>query len=127
MSANGQIVLSQIDDPNPEELVGLLDEWDSVEKQFSDHLMNNDANLIAQQSGNLAILTDEEKLAALEAEQQQLLNNIVASEATTLPEVLRKLEIWQATTCPSPEDEAFLQPVDQLVLSVISDLNKLLA
>ena len=117
--------MSHSDNVEPQKLNSLLDAWNKVEAQFSSQLTSTDANLVTQTSGNLAIQLDEAKLAALEAEQHNLLNQLSHAPASSLSEIIGKLEIWRATTCPETEDEAFLQPVDRLVLSILKDLRRL--
>lgn len=55
-------------------------------------------------------------------EQLRLLTSIIHAPSTSLDDVKKKLLVWRDLIAPDGQDEEWLQPSDQLVLSALRDL-----
>ncbi|MEL6680491.1 MAG: hypothetical protein AAFQ51_17445 [Pseudomonadota bacterium] len=66
------------------------------------------------------------EIPPLTHDQQLFLNVMTGCEATTPDEIRAKLELWRLVTVGSLKTES-LDAMDQLVLSVIADLDRVLA
>lgn len=55
-------------------------------------------------------------------EQLRLLTSIIHAPSTSLDDVKKKLLVWRDLIAPEGQDEEWLQPSDQLVLSALRDL-----
>lgn len=103
----------------------LLASWARVEAKamelanYSDLEMSG-GDLAASAQVRLVQLSHE-----LEREQHDILKDFATTPASGTAGLLAKLRIWKSMTCPSREDENYLQPADLLVLSVLNDLTRL--
>lgn len=69
--------------------------------------------------------TPGQKAASLADEQIQLLDLLIDAPAHTVAGVCLKLKVWRDLVAPSGQDQDWLQPSDRLVLSALSDLDKI--
>lgn len=105
-----------------DEFEKLMIRWERLEAQTAEFTQYSDGetsrfNLTATMRAKLEQLAQE-----IETEQREILEGFSALPARLPGDMLAKLQVWKMSTCPTPEDEAHLQPAERMVLSVYEDL-----
>lgn len=72
-------------------------------------------------------LCTEEKYEEAAQQQRDIFDTMAKLNAVEFTDVLAKLELWKAVTCPTSETEEQLSPTEAVMLSAYYDLSRLIA
>lgn len=105
-------------------LGGLLDEWGNLEAHAS-----RLTAYVETEGGMRSAAPDlqaklDQLMCDVEARQRDLLREIADQKAGNQGDMLAKLKVWKSVVCPTPDDEAYLEPASRLVLSLLDDLSE---
>lgn len=99
--------------------------WSRVEAKAMELANYADAGMSERESDSPEQATLAQLSHKIDQEQHEILKALAETPATALSDLVAKLNVWKSMTCPTREDEDYLQPADMLVLSVLNDLAKL--
>lgn len=106
-----------------ENVSDLVRRWHAVELELLNLWNNKLPEEAAAANDEASVVPTWEKQSGLEREQLDVVAKLAITPARSLAEVMSKLEVWKTTVMPDEEDEAFLQPTDKIILSLLQDLN----
>ena len=107
--------------PDPDSVAGLYVRWKVTEGQLQSLLESQQSGVVRPMTGD-TVPSDIQDSSEIANEQLEIVKGLSNRSSTSLADTVSKLKVWRDLIAPEGQEQDWLQPSDQLVLSILADL-----